>query len=188
LIDNQTEYLKNDPNDVFQIIFRYEGCENLRKFCLDTICKDPKILFESPKFTSLEKDIIILFLKKIASDELNLQKLRNYICQAEYLKNDPVDVLQIVFRCEGCEDFRKFYLDTICENPKILFESPKFTSLEKDFIILFLKKNELKWKKLKFGNSYLNGLLKECQLNIIFIIYLNGHQVILKNWKKFYMI
>jgi hypothetical protein len=77
LIDNQAEYLKNGPIDVFQIVFRYEGCENLRKFCLDTICKDPKILFESPKFTLLEKDINILFLKKIASDESNLQKLRN---------------------------------------------------------------------------------------------------------------
>ena len=38
-------------------------CENLRKFCLDVICENPKLLFESPKFISLEQDFIILFLK-----------------------------------------------------------------------------------------------------------------------------
>src|SRR5581483_11371633 len=67
----------------------------------------------------------------IASDELNLQKLSDHIQtylidnQAEYLRNDPVDILQIVFRYESCENLRKFCLDTICEDPKILFESSK---------------------------------------------------------------
>ncbi|GBB89891.1 hypothetical protein RclHR1_16720003 [Rhizophagus clarus] len=101
----------------------------------------------------------------MASDELNLQKLRDYIQtylldnQAEYLKNEPVDVLQIVFRYEGCEDLRKFCLDTICKDPKILFESPKFTSLDKDLIILFLKNNELEMEEIEIWEFILKWAL-----------------------------
>src|SRR4051794_32316078 len=102
----------------------------------------------------------------IASDELNLQKLSDYIQtylidnQAEYLRNEPVDILQIVFRYEGYEDLRKFCFDTICENPKILFESPKFTSLDKDIIILFLKKNELEIEEIEIWEFVLKWALE----------------------------
>ncbi|CAB4381435.1 unnamed protein product [Rhizophagus irregularis] len=101
----------------------------------------------------------------MASDELNLQKLNDYIQtylinnQAEYLKNDPVGVLQIVFRYEGCENLRKFCLDTICKDPKILFESPKFTSLEKDLIILFLKNNKLEMEEIDIWEFILKWAL-----------------------------
>ncbi|GES82627.1 BTB/POZ protein [Rhizophagus clarus] len=101
----------------------------------------------------------------MASDELNLQKLSDYIQtylldnQAEYLKNEPIDVLQIVFRYEGCEDLRKFCLDTICKDPKILFESPKFTSLDKDLIILFLKNNELEMEEIEIWEFILKWAL-----------------------------
>ncbi|EXX63994.1 BTB/POZ protein [Rhizophagus irregularis DAOM 181602=DAOM 197198] len=101
----------------------------------------------------------------VASDELNLQKLSDYIQtylidnQAEYLKNDPVDVLQITFRYESCEGLRKFCLDSICEEPKILFESPKFTSLEKDLIILFLKNNELEMEEIEIWEFVLKWAL-----------------------------
>ncbi|GBB89892.1 hypothetical protein RclHR1_16720004 [Rhizophagus clarus] len=102
----------------------------------------------------------------MASDELNLQKLSDYVQtylidnQAEYLKNEPVDVLQIVFQYEGCEDLRKFCLDTICKNPKILFESPKFTSLNKDLIILFLKSNELEMEEIEIWELILKWALE----------------------------
>ncbi|GBB89889.1 hypothetical protein RclHR1_16720001 [Rhizophagus clarus] len=101
----------------------------------------------------------------MASDELNLQKLSDYVQtylidnQAEYLKNEPVDILQIVFQYEGCEDLRKFCLDTICKNPKILFESPKFTSLDKDLIILFLKSNELEMEEIEIWEFILKWAL-----------------------------
>jgi hypothetical protein len=103
----------------------------------------------------------------IASDELNLQKFRYYIqthlidSLVEYLKNDPVDILQIVFRYEVCEDLRKFCLDTICKNPKILFESPKFASLDKDSIILFLKKNELEMEEIEIWEFILKWALEK---------------------------
>src|SRR2546425_11835347 len=70
----------------------------------------------------------------IATDELKLQKLTGYVqtClidnQAEYIRNDPVGFLQIVFKHEACENLREFCLGTIRENPKMVFESPKFTS------------------------------------------------------------
>jgi hypothetical protein len=102
----------------------------------------------------------------MAFDELNLQKLNDYIQtyltdnQAEYLKNDPVDILQIAFRYDGYGDLRKFCLDTICKDPKILFESPKFTSLDKDLIILFLKKNELEMEEIEIWEFILKWALE----------------------------
>jgi hypothetical protein len=65
----------------------------------------------------------------VATDELNLQKLNDYIQiflisnQMKYLRNDPVDFLQIVFKYRACESLRKFCLDTICDDPWILFKS-----------------------------------------------------------------
>ncbi|RGB43238.1 hypothetical protein C1646_661555 [Rhizophagus diaphanus] len=101
----------------------------------------------------------------VASDELNLQKLSDHIQtylidnQAEYLKNDPVDILRITFQYESCEGLRKFCLDSICEDPKILFESLKFTSLEKDVIILFLKNNELEMEEIDIWEFVLKWAL-----------------------------
>ncbi|RGB43239.1 hypothetical protein C1646_681264, partial [Rhizophagus diaphanus] len=101
----------------------------------------------------------------VTSDELNLQKLSDYIQtylvdnQAEYLKNYPVDILRITFQYEGCEGLRKFCLDSICEDPKILFESPKFISLEKDLIILFLKNNELEMEEIEIWEFVLKWAL-----------------------------
>ena len=72
----------------------------------------------------------------MATDELNLQKLNDYIqiClidnQLEYLRNEPVSFLQIVCKYESYESLRRFCLGIICENPKIHFKSSKFTSLE----------------------------------------------------------
>src|SRR4051794_11662173 len=72
LIDNQVEYLGNDPVEIIEIIFRHETYENLRKFCLDAICKNPKMFFESPKFVSLEQDLIIILLEQ---DELGIEEI-----------------------------------------------------------------------------------------------------------------
>src|SRR5688572_5150231 len=101
----------------------------------------------------------------MATDELNLQKLSDYIQtflidnQAEYLRNDPVEILQIVFRYEACKSLREFCLDAICEDPKMLFESPKFTSLEQDLIILFLKHDELGIEEIEIWEFILKWAL-----------------------------
>src|SRR3954454_1323304 len=96
-----------------------------------------------------KQNVAQIFKLLLATNELNLQKLSDYIQtylidnQAEYLRNDPVEILQIVFRYEACGNLCKFFLDTVCENPKMIFESPKYSSLEQDLIILFLKHDEL---------------------------------------------
>ncbi|CAI2163981.1 15032_t:CDS:2 [Funneliformis geosporum] len=71
LIGNHAEYLRNEPVEIFRIVFEYETFENFRDSCLKTFCESPKILFESPKFSSLEKDLVINFLRK---DELEMEE------------------------------------------------------------------------------------------------------------------
>src|SRR5437763_4651984 len=102
----------------------------------------------------------------MATDELNLQKLsdhvRNYLIdnQAEFLRSDPLEIFQTVFQYEACEILRKYCLDTICESPKILFESPKFVSLEQDLVITLLKQNELEMEEIEIWEYILKWALE----------------------------
>src|SRR3954453_9704413 len=63
-----------------------------------------------------KQDGIQLLKLLMATDELNLQKLSDYIQtylidnQAEFLRNDPAEILQTVFKYEACENLRKYCL------------------------------------------------------------------------------
>ncbi|CAI2186975.1 14709_t:CDS:1 [Funneliformis geosporum] len=62
LISNQAKYLRHEPVEILQIVLQYETFEDLRNYCLENICKSPKVLFESPKFTLLGNELIIPLL------------------------------------------------------------------------------------------------------------------------------
>ncbi|CAG8468212.1 2117_t:CDS:2 [Funneliformis caledonium] len=108
----------------------------------------------------------------VATNELNLHKLSNYIQphlinnQVEYLMSEPVEILKTVHQYEVFENLRKHCLEVICENPRILFESPNIKSLEKELIILLLKQDELGMEEsdiwdfiLKWGRSKVSNPL-----------------------------
>lgn len=63
LISKQAEFLRNAPVEILHIVFQYENLEELRNYCLENICENPTALFESPKFASLERELIINLLK-----------------------------------------------------------------------------------------------------------------------------
>ncbi|GBC18860.2 BTB/POZ protein [Rhizophagus irregularis DAOM 181602=DAOM 197198] len=68
-----------DPIDILQIIFKYEHFNSLRNNCLEFISENPKIFFESTKFLSIEKSILI---KLIQRDDLEIHdeyEIWNYI-------------------------------------------------------------------------------------------------------------
>ncbi|RHZ88765.1 hypothetical protein Glove_21g339 [Diversispora epigaea] len=74
LIDNRDDFLRQDPVGMLYIITRHLGFGSLKKFCLETICSDPDILFKSNKYLTLEEEVFILILKcdDLAIDEIEL--------------------------------------------------------------------------------------------------------------------
>src|SRR5690349_22748229 len=47
LIEHQTEFLHQNPTSILEIIYQHENFTDLWDFCLEKICEEPKILFDS---------------------------------------------------------------------------------------------------------------------------------------------
>src|ERR1700722_13859223 len=69
IIENYQQFLRNDPVAILQIVHYNESFVNLKEFCLEIICSDPKILFNSDKFINLPAPLLEIILKR---DDLNL--------------------------------------------------------------------------------------------------------------------
>ncbi|CAG8582583.1 699_t:CDS:1, partial [Dentiscutata heterogama] len=74
----------------------------------------------------------------IDTDELGIQKLLDHVQEFlikrryDFLKQDSVKMLHIVTRHEAFSELKKVSLETICENPGLIFDSDKFFSLAED--------------------------------------------------------
>ena len=53
LIEHQTEFLHQNPIGILETVYQHETFTDLWSFCLEKICKEPKILFNSDKFINL---------------------------------------------------------------------------------------------------------------------------------------
>ncbi|RIA79290.1 hypothetical protein C1645_841050 [Glomus cerebriforme] len=107
----------------------------------------------------------------IAVDELNIQSLITHIQeyliehQIEFLRQNPTGILETIYEHETFTDLWNFYLDKICNEPKILFNSEKFINLKAPFLELLLKRDDLNMEEIEIWNN----LLKWCfaQHNVI---------------------
>ncbi|EXX75446.1 hypothetical protein RirG_041790 [Rhizophagus irregularis DAOM 197198w] len=107
----------------------------------------------------------------IAVDELNIQQLITYIQeylikhQTEFLHQNPTGILEPVYRHETFTDLCDFYLEKICEEPKILFDSDKFIDLKAPLLEMLIKRDDLNMEEIEIWE----GLLKWCfsQQNVI---------------------
>ncbi|GBC49037.2 hypothetical protein GLOIN_2v1837915 [Rhizophagus irregularis DAOM 181602=DAOM 197198] len=72
LIKNQDEFLQQDPKGILEAVYQHESFTDLLNYCLEKICQEPKILFESDKFTSLKAPLLKLLLEK---DYLDLDEI-----------------------------------------------------------------------------------------------------------------
>ncbi|GBB98104.1 hypothetical protein RclHR1_03140003 [Rhizophagus clarus] len=102
----------------------------------------------------------------IASDELKLKRLtkftEDFIIEKhhQFLRNDPVGILQAVYYRKLLVKLQEFCLRSICSEPKILFNSEKFINLPASLLEIILKRNDLNlteieiWDYLiKWGSS-----------------------------------
>jgi hypothetical protein len=72
IIENQQQFLQNDPVGNLQVIYCCKSLVKLQEFCLDKVCYEPKILFNSDKFTQLSAPLLEIILKR---DDLNLNEI-----------------------------------------------------------------------------------------------------------------
>ncbi|RGB29047.1 hypothetical protein C1646_818741 [Rhizophagus diaphanus] len=108
----------------------------------------------------------------IASDELMLKKLTKLIedsiieNQQQFLQNDPIGIFQIVYYCKSLVNLQEFCLDKICSDPKILFNSDKFTQFPAPLLEIILKRDDLNLKEIEIWENLIKwGLAQEKSLN-----------------------
>ncbi|EXX70342.1 hypothetical protein GLOIN_2v1779116 [Rhizophagus irregularis DAOM 181602=DAOM 197198] len=72
LIEHQTEFLHQNPTGILETIYQYETFTDLWNFCLEKICEEPKILFNSDKFIDLKAPLLKMLIKR---DDLNMEEI-----------------------------------------------------------------------------------------------------------------
>src|SRR5579871_6612709 len=72
LIKHQTEFLHQNPVGILETVYQHENFTDLWNFCLEKICEEPKILFNSVKFINLKAPLLELLLKR---DDLNMEEI-----------------------------------------------------------------------------------------------------------------
>jgi hypothetical protein len=72
LIEHQAEFLHQNPTGILEIVYQHETFTDLWDFCLEKICEEPKILFNSDNFINLKASLLELLLKR---DDLNMEEI-----------------------------------------------------------------------------------------------------------------
>ncbi|GET00865.1 BTB/POZ protein [Rhizophagus clarus] len=146
--------------------------------------KDGKFILKNPNVSSLSFEIILRFIYcgevnltnlqgpdilklLIATDEYNIPTLiscvQDYLMkrQHEFLKQNPTDILDTIYQREDFTDLWNFCNEKICENPEILFNSDKFTSLKAPLLELFLKRDDLLLDEIVIWDSLIKWSLAQ---------------------------
>src|SRR5947208_2216244 len=94
LIEHQAELLHQNPTGILETVYQHESFTNLWNFCLDKICEEPKILFNSDTFINLKAPLLELLLKR---DDLNVEEveiwesLLKWCFAQQNVNNDPAN-------------------------------------------------------------------------------------------------
>ncbi|PKY31019.1 hypothetical protein RhiirB3_448406 [Rhizophagus irregularis] len=72
IVKNQQQFLQNDPVGILKIIYCCKPLVKLQYYCLNKICSEPKILFNSGKFTQLSAPLLEIILNR---DDLKLEEI-----------------------------------------------------------------------------------------------------------------
>ncbi|EXX53102.1 hypothetical protein RirG_247050 [Rhizophagus irregularis DAOM 197198w] len=92
LIKHQTEFLHQNPTGILETVYKHETFTDLWDFCLEKICEEPEILFNSDKFVNLKAPLLELLLKR---DDLNMDEIEvwegllKWCFAQQNIDNDP---------------------------------------------------------------------------------------------------
>ena len=93
LIENKAEFLRQNPTGILETVYQHEAFTDLWNFCLEIICEEPKILFNSDNFINLKAPLLELLLKR---NDLDLNEIEIWesllkwcFAQQNMMTNDP---------------------------------------------------------------------------------------------------
>src|SRR3984957_10253782 len=92
LIERKADFLQQNPTGILETVYQHETFTSLWDFCLENICKEPKILFHSDKFINLKAPLLELLLKRddLHLDEIEIwESLLKWCFTQQNMKNDP---------------------------------------------------------------------------------------------------
>src|SRR2546430_11121120 len=92
LIEHQTEFLHQSPIGILETVYQHETFTDLWNFCLEIICEEPKILFNSDNFINLKAPLLELLLKRddLYLNEIEIWKnLLKWCFAQQNMTNDP---------------------------------------------------------------------------------------------------
>ncbi|PKY57063.1 hypothetical protein RhiirA4_477869 [Rhizophagus irregularis] len=146
--------------------------------------KDGKFIFNKP---NIPPKLFIIFLRFIycgkidltnllgfevlkllmAVDELNIQSL--ILCIQEYLikhhrelfQQNSIEILKTIYQHESFTELWNFYLDRICEEPLMLFNSDKFINLNTPLLELLLNRDDLNLDEIIVWNNLIKWCLAQ---------------------------
>ncbi|RGB25751.1 hypothetical protein C1646_801649 [Rhizophagus diaphanus] len=93
LIEHQTEFLYQNPTEILETVYQHETFTDLWNFCLEKICEEPKVLFDSDKFIDLKAPLLELLLKRddLYMKEIEiLENLLKWCFSQQNMKNEPL--------------------------------------------------------------------------------------------------
>ncbi|POG80912.1 hypothetical protein GLOIN_2v1471154 [Rhizophagus irregularis DAOM 181602=DAOM 197198] len=148
-----------------------------------------KYIIKEPNISPQEFDIILRYIYTdkvdmvnitgtkilkfmIISDGLMLNKLTKFTeyfiveNYQQFLRNDPVGILQSLYYCKAFVDLQEFCLNKICFKPEILFNSDKFNQLPAPLLEIILKRDDLNLNEIEIWEYLIKwGLAQEEILN-----------------------
>src|ERR1044071_9185590 len=92
LIEHQAEFLHQNPTGILETVYQHETFTDLWNFCLEVICEEPKMLFNSDQFINLKAPLLELLLKRddLNVDEIEIwESLLKWCFAQQEMKDDP---------------------------------------------------------------------------------------------------
>ncbi|CAI2164732.1 15563_t:CDS:2 [Funneliformis geosporum] len=151
---------------------------------------DDKIHYKKPNISPKIFEMILNFIYKAelnlkqqkvadicslikASDELSIDILNEHILECvlqdprRLIDEDPVNILQIIFRYDYFSDFRETFLRITCENPEKLITSIKFNNnFDKSIIVQLIKRDDLIMEEVNIWKHLLEYAIFKTKLDI----------------------
>ncbi|CAG8555591.1 13105_t:CDS:2 [Cetraspora pellucida] len=72
LIDNESSWLQKNYVIILHTVVKLKSCKTIQDHIINLICNNPKPFFESKEFQILDKDIVLILIKK---DVMNIEEI-----------------------------------------------------------------------------------------------------------------